>query len=486
MRKQLSLLISSIFIFCISVLETKETYSQSLYKRSNSTAAKVDDSPKLTLADVIRQVEENHPKLGGAEISKRIAEAKLLEKRGAFDPVFSVSSDFLRYNSTSTPGKASLAFQNQSTVEWTNRSGIKFFAGSRNNFGSVKSPLSSTGRAGEYFAGVAVPLIRNRGINSKSIGERQAIVDVSIAGTDIVETRLGLLQNASASYWDWVAAKQKLEINRNLFDIAQERAKQVASRVSNGELPPIDSAEAGLEVQRRMGNIVKADLELQKAALKLGLYLWRADGSPEETLKPESAPEQMSKPDRIGDFIIQESVNRALQNRPELERLKLSRDRNELDIQLAQNERKPRVDLYLAPGQDLGFNGIGTSFKFGATVELPLRTRTADGQLAASRLKQEKIDLDRQIARQNITTEILTAAQAVNNAHDRYLLALQELDLNLSLENGERTRFSVGDSTLFLVNQRERATAETRIKLIDIQTEYELALIAFKIASMEF
>lgn len=487
MIKQFSFFISGIFFFLLSGLETQETYGQSFNDRK-VTVNKVSDDldlPKLSLADVIRQVDANHPKLGGAELGRRGAEAKLLEKQGAFDPVITTSNDFLRYNSTSTPGKASLAFQNQGTVEWTTRSGMKFFAGSRLNFGRVKSPLSSTGQSGEYFAGVAMPLLRDRGINSKSIGERQAIIDVNIAGTDVTETRMELVQNAAASYWDWVAAKQKLSVNENLFNIATERAKQIATRVENGELPPIDSAEASLEVQRRMGNVVKARLDLQKAALKLGLYLWLPSGDPAETVRPDESPERFPQPDKLADFIIRESINRALNSRPELAKLRFSRDRNELDARLAENSRKTRVDLYLAPGQDTGFAGVGTTFKFGATIELPLRTRTADGQLAAARLKMDKVDLDWQIARQNISTEVITAAQSVNATHDRYLLAVQELNLARSLEQGERTRFSVGDSTLFLVNQRERATAEAEIKLIEIQTEYEQSLASFKIASMQ-
>jgi hypothetical protein len=38
----------------------------------------------------------------------------------------------------------------------------------------------------------------------------------------------------------------------------------------------------------------------------------------------------------------------------------------------------------------------------------------------------------------------------------------------------------------FLVNQRERATAEARIKLIEIQAEYEQAVAAFRAATVQF
>jgi hypothetical protein len=61
--------------------------------------------PPLTLTDVLRLVEENHPKLRGVDVQRRAASAKRLEKQGAFDPVFTIGSDYLRFNSTTTRGR---------------------------------------------------------------------------------------------------------------------------------------------------------------------------------------------------------------------------------------------------------------------------------------------------------------------------------------------------------------------------------------------
>jgi outer membrane protein TolC len=63
---------------------------------------------------------------------------------------------------------------------------------------------------------------------------------------------------------------------------------------------------------------------------------------------------------------------------------------------------------------------------------------------------------------------------------------VQEVELAQRLEEGERIKFQLGDSTLFLVNQRERATAEARLKLIEIQAEYEQAAATFRAATVQF
>lgn len=488
-KHRFRLLLSSIFFIFSVGIDTEKAYAQAHWQKDanagNVSLGSLNDTP-VSLGEVIRQVESNHPKITGATVERRVAEAKLLEKQGAFDPVFSTSSEFLRYNSTSTPGKAAFAFQNQGMAEWTTRSGMKFFAGARSNQGRVKSPLSSTGTVGEFFAGVAMPLLRDRNVNAKAIAEQQSAIGINIAETGVVATRFEVVRAASESYWEWVAAKQKLGVNENIYEIARTRAGQIAARVASGDLPPIDSTEAALEVQRRMGNVVKARRDLQKAGLKLGLYLWKSNGEPDEVPPPERAPDKFPQPNPLPDFVLKEGLERALNENPELQRLELEQKQTALDERLARNNRRPRVDLYLAPGQDTGFNSVGTTFKFGAAIELPLRTRTADGQIAAARLKIEKNDLQQRLVRQTVTTQVNDAAQAVNAAHDAYLLALQELELSRTLERGERQRFAVGDSTLFLVNQRERATAEAEVKLIDTQVVYEQALIAFKIVTLRY
>ena len=73
---------------------------------------------------------------------------------------------------------------------------------------------------------------------------------------------------------------------------------------------------------------------------------------------------------------------------------------------------------------------------------------------------------------------------AIQAAVDRFRATDAEVLLAKQLETGERKRFAAGDSTLFLVNQRERATAEALGRLIDIQLEYQQALLALDAASI--
>ncbi|MBL8151018.1 MAG: TolC family protein, partial [Blastocatellia bacterium] len=244
----------------------------------------------LRLDDLLRQVDLYHPKLQGADAERRVASAKRLEKQGAFDPVFLLGSDYLRYNSTSSRGKQLDASQNDLQVEFLTRSGIKVFAGTRLNVGTVKSPLSSTGDAGEYFLGVKIPLMRSFRINEKAAAEKQAKIGEPLADAEFQEKRLELFQKAATSYWEWVGAKRRLDVSRNLLELARIRAEAIRERVKAGDLPQIDSTEADQEVERRRGSLLKSDRDLQKATFKLALFLWEPDGNPSPLPTAASVP----------------------------------------------------------------------------------------------------------------------------------------------------------------------------------------------------
>jgi outer membrane protein TolC len=363
---------------------------------------------------------------------------------------------------------------------------LKIGGGARYNLGKIKAPFSPTGDSGEYFMSIKMPLLRGFRVNEKAAAEQQAFLGEPLAEAEFQQTRLELILKATESYWDWVAARQKLDVADNLLALARFRAGAVSDRVKAGDLPEIDSVEAELEVQRREGARVKADRDLQKTAFKLSLFLWSPNGLPSPVPAAANAPSSIAAPIQYSDEQANFGQRIALDRRPELKALAINNDITEIDLDLARNQRLPALDLVFSPGRDTGLGSIGNTVKAGASFSVPLRQRTADGRIAQARLKLEKLALDVANERQRITTEVLDAISAINTATTRYLAALAEVNLARQLEEGERARFDLGDSTLFLVNQRERATAEARVKLIEIQAEYEQSVAAYRAATVQF
>ncbi len=441
----------------------------------------------LTLGEVLRNVDEMHPKLRGAAAERQSATAKRIAKQGAFDLNLVAGTDSQRYNSTSTRGKVANASTTDAGAELTLRNGVKVYAGARLNSGAVKAPDSQTGTGGEYVAYVAVPLLRGLGINPKSAGERQAILGEPLAGERFRRTRLDTLAQAGFSYWDFVAAGQRLSIARELLRVAGIRASATQKRAELGDLPRVDALEARQEVERRRGGLSKAERDIQKAAFKLAQYRFALDGSALPVLGEAAVPREaaLPKPTPVARRDQEAARQSAIVARPELPANELEQRIARVDRDLALNDRKPSVDFVFSPGADTGNRAIGSTLKAGLAFTFPLERRDALGRLSEANLKLAKLDQDALFLQTQIRFEVDDAVSAVNLGVERYEAAVSELDLARQVESRERDRLRLGDGTLFLLNQRERATAEAAGRVIDTRAEYFQAVLSLQVASAQ-
>lgn len=443
-------------------------------------------SGQLTLGDFIQHVKHNHPALKMARIDQDIASAKRLETQGAFDPSINGGSSYNRFNSSSAVGKVQEAIDNAYTVDLLTRYGIELSAGTKLLSGDAKTPFSPTGETGEYFGSVKLPLLRGAGINPKAAREKKALLNEPVSVNLYRTTELALLKNGINQYWQWVASFRQVGVEEALLKLAKARADLIDSWVEAGDAPAIDSVEANREVQKRLGRLAKASRFFQESTFKLGLYLWDATGDrlklPEEKNVPAGLP--TAEPLEENDIATAKLI--ALENRPELKVLNLSKEMARVDRKLAKNNLLPKIDAFLTQGVETGKNSInGPVMQAGLSVSLPLRQRTAKGQIKQAELALEKLDVQERQMIEAIFIEISDAASAVNMAYEQYSAAVEELELSQRLEQGERTKFDYGDSTLFLVNQRERSTAEANINVIEALNKYLVSLAKFQVASGE-
>lgn len=426
------------------------------------------------LDDTLARVEGQYPKLAAFQQEIASARAKAQEKRGAFDPSFLFGFEDQRYNSPSAPGKPSDFSATTGAVTWATPQGLAYTVGSRLNSGKPKSPLNATGDLGEHYVAFRVPLLRDLGVNEKSVALRQAELAIPFAERSVEGFRLGLLRDAATVYWEWVGANEKLNIARNLLEISRTRETQVQRRFEAGDEREMSVVEARAETERRAGALAKAERDRQKAALKLGLYL----GEP-----PMGAP-RLPEPAPLAPGQVDAS-RRAVERRPEIAALDIGRRIVQLDRGLAENLFRPSLDLSLGAGVDAGSGGIGATPRVALLLSVPLRQNTANGRLADADAKLRKIELDRQLLVQTVRAEVADAVSAVETSLARVEAARAELALARRLESMERRGFELGEGTLFLLNQRERAAAEAAARLVDVTAEYHQAVAALRAASAD-
>ncbi|MFY8137675.1 MAG: TolC family protein, partial [Flavobacteriales bacterium] len=142
---------------------------------------------------------------------------------------------------------------------------------------------------------------------------------------------------------------------------------------------------------------------------------------------------------------------------------------------------KPKLDLeYNALAENFntaGDQGFSTNnYRWGMTFSFPIFLREARGDLQITRIKISESTYERELK----TTELANKAQAAflnfSQLQNQFNIVNQNVNNYRLLLDAERTRFFNGESSLFLVNQREVSLADAQMKRIDIQSKLEMTI----------
>ncbi|MGD9681254.1 MAG: TolC family protein [Candidatus Obscuribacterales bacterium] len=438
---------------------------------------------KLTVEDTMDIVDTSYPKILQGRIAVDKAEAKHLESKGAFDPFYKHISEFKRIQDITVTGKAKNALHNEGQIELPTKSGVRMFGRFRVNPNDASTPFLQSGQSGEYTAGLLIPLLQGLGINKDRALEQKAGLGRVISRINLNLSRMNVLYDAAITYWDWIVAYKKLQVTTALLELGEAQEVLVRQRVADGDLPAILIAEAEKEVRKRRGDQIGATRSMAKAGFKLALFLsGRAESQP-PSLSPANFIEPEIKPREISEADIASATKRALSKRPELQLIDLRRDVARVELRLARNLMLPQVNLIYRQGADTGTNGIGMVLGGGVEMSVPLRQRRARGLARQAELDLKDLDIEEQFLRQRITLEVEDAASEVNAAFGRLNQAEEELERARRVEQGEQARFDLGDSSLLVVNLRQRARAEAEKKRIETYGDYLKGLAAFEIVS---
>ncbi|MGH9901871.1 MAG: TolC family protein, partial [Pyrinomonadaceae bacterium] len=112
----------------------------------------------------------------------------------------------------------------------------------------------------------------------------------------------------------------------------------------------------------------------------------------------------------------------------------------------------------------------------GVTIQIPLRNRTAEANLAQALIEREQLAANTRSQEQLVELEVRNAVQAVETARRRVLAARQARESAEQQLEGERRLFQVGRSTTFLLFQRENALVNARNQELRAETDYNKAL----------
>jgi outer membrane protein TolC len=469
----------------VSPVELEEISGQQAW---NSPGATVPDyllpsdsvlaSPWLKLSDVVASVYRAFPLIEQARLQQGVAAGEQLSAWGAYDlkaEGYSLNQPFGYYETY----RQGLGVARQ--LWWGGYLGAGYRLG-RGTF-EQRYKERETDDGGEFKLAVIQPLLQGRAIDSQRVELFQANLRRQAVTPEIQTSLLGSALDAVEAYWSWVSAGAILKSQFRLLELAEIRGEQLSALLAAGQGKQIDVIVNDQLIAERRGMVVESEKKLWQSAAKLGLYL-RDDAG-----QPLLAPVAWLPPD-IATILdlpaasFEQDFGDALARRPELQLIDFEIQQNRWEVQLANNQLLPNLDLTLQGSQDTGepASALGDKGEFeleaGVIGSVPVQRRKARGKLQSYRSKiaileqkrrfqQDKIAIELQTAQ----TSILTTAESIRQAQQALASAKEALETY-------RLAFDRGQVDLVFLNLVEPKVTEYEIKLIEQEQKWYSALAA--------
>lgn len=419
------------------------------------------DSLSLNFEEYISYVKTNHPiaKQGFLKIEE--GDATVTKARGGFDPKLEGDFNYKDYKDKNYYDKLNAKFK---IPTWY---GIDVLAGYESNEGLFLNPENTVPDDGLFAAGVKVSLGEGLFINKRmaDLKKAKAYRNQTKAEQELILN--DVIYNASIAYFNWLLNYKNLNVYKRFLTNAELRFNGIQKQVEAGENAQIDAVEAEVNLNNRKLQLLEAELLYNKAILELSTFLWTANNQPLE-VETNVYPEPISSP--IIDSVLNiESINsQNLDTHPKIRALNFKTESLLIDQKLKANKLLPKLDIQYQFISD-SYNEFNTynnqNYKAKVNLAFPLFLRKERGELRLAEIKLEQINYETQ----NTSLFLKNKIAAVIFETDSYANQLQLIEqVNTNYEallTAEERKFFLGESSIFLVNSREKS-------LIDAQTKY--------------
>ena len=314
-----------------------------------------NESVPLSLNDAIKRALENNNDIEVARDDVRFAETQLRALEGIFDPVFAITPTYDKRivaqqselsGGSGTSGTVSTTSYSvsPSVQKQFGRGGGNYLVQFQNshtdtsNSFSLLNPFYSSNLSLQFTQ----PLLRNRPIdnNRRQIRIQRKRLDQSDA--DFRQRTIDVITRVQQAYWELVFSLRDQQNQLANLNLSRESLRNVEAQIAAGAKAPLERAEVLTELANRETALYSAIQSVAIAENNLKVLIFKEPNSPEWSaqLTPTDTPKFDTTPVNVVD-----ALKAARDNRPELRRLRLQNDINDIDINFFKNQTKPQVDL---------------------------------------------------------------------------------------------------------------------------------------------
>jgi HAE1 family hydrophobic/amphiphilic exporter-1 len=471
----------------------------------------------LSLRDALERALSNNKDIELTRQNVRIAEFDLTAAQGFYEPRFSGTTNYER---ATVPNVSIFSGQQTSTTQQGITGNLRF-EGSTPKYGgnyrveynsnrlttnNVISPLSPQYQSNLTFSYVQ-PLFRGRSFDQPRRQIEIAKKNLSLTDAQFRQRTIEIIASVQRAYWDLTFALKNLQVQRDAVRDAKNQLEHNRRLVQEGLIAPVDV----LQVETQVANFEQTVYEAlnQVAIAENNLKNLIAENQTDELWAKSLVPTDTVNTD-LPIVSLPDALAAAMANRPELETNTVAREINELDRRFYREQTKPQVDLvasYTAAGiagsqnPDLRlpfntgqtaqvspeltgnyFNSVSdiAAFRYptlrvGVTINLPFESKTAKAQLGRSLVEGERLNTQREQLAQAIQVDVRNSLQLVRTAEARLRSAAIARENTEKQYESEQRKLDNGQSTVYLVLERQTQLANARGAELRAQTELNKA-----------
>jgi outer membrane protein len=344
----------------------------------------------LSLNDAVKRALENNNDIEVARDDVRFAETQLRSLQGVYDPFLSFTPQI---DKRITPQQSSLGGSGSSgtttnTTYSLNPSVNKSFEAGGGNYtltfaNSHTNTSSSFSFINPYYSSnlsltFTQPLWRNRSIDNNRRQIRIQKKRLEQSDADFRLRTIDVITQVQRAYWDLVFALRDQQNQLDNLNLTRENLRRVEAQITVGAAAPLARAEVQTELANRESSLLIAVQNVSIAENNLKQLMFKDSTTPEWSaqITPTDTPKFDSNPVNLND-----ALKEARENRPELRRLRLQNDINQIDLQYFKNQTRPQIDIQ----STLATTGLAGKDVSGAPlVGTPLPLISGDPNLNAS------------------------------------------------------------------------------------------------------
>ncbi|MBX2904712.1 MAG: TolC family protein [Taibaiella sp.] len=434
-----------------------------------------DTARVLGKNDVLNIVRTYHPVVLQAGIRVSRAEADIQAARGGFDPTVGAGLDRKTFD-----GKLYYNYFNPE-VNIPTWYGIELKGGIEEVRGERVTTETTLGKTS--YAGVKVP------VNSLFFDKRRAALRQAQALKQQTEAERrqavnDVIYEALSAYWNWVREYMVYRVIKEAVTVNEERFRFVRTEYEQGARPAIDTTEALAQLQAFYVQESEAWMSFQNAGNDLANFLWLENAEP-VSWSASVIPDTIDAVRVIGDneYPALAELIAAVPSHPKLAGMESKINVLEIERKLKAQSLTPKLSLSgnvlnkgyaLPPSMTTPF--LENNHKVGIDFSMPLFLREARGAYRAAGFKLQETHLEQS----NVALQI---ENKVRSYYNEFIALNRQVSLfegaynsYVRLFQGERLKFSVGESSLFLLNTRENKLLESARKLAELRTKRHKAL----------